>query len=76
LKGENEMELAELKESMYKLVESSMGKKKLKAGDIKKHYRNEGVAEDAVKEALKELVDEGKLIYTYFGGSYVEIPPK
>ncbi|HMK43779.1 MAG TPA: hypothetical protein VK445_06540 [Dissulfurispiraceae bacterium] len=71
------MELAELKENMYKLVESSMGKKKLKAGDIKKHYRAAGTAaEDQVKEALKELVDEGKLIYTYFGGSYVEIPPK
>jgi len=25
---------------------------------------------------LKDLVDEGRLIYTYFGGSYVEIPPK
>ncbi len=25
--------------------------------------------EDLVKEGLKELVDEGKLIYTYFGGS-------
>jgi len=70
------MDVAEMKEKIYALVESSMGKKKLKAGDIKKHFRAEGVEEDLVKEGLKELVDEGKLIYTYFGGSYVEVPPK
>ena len=70
------MEKEELKKKMYELVEKSMGKKKLKAGDIKKTFRAEGIGEDEVKAALKDLVDEGKLIYTYFGGSYVEIPPK
>lgn len=70
------MDVAEMKEQIYKLVESSMGKKKLKAGDIKKHFRAAGVDEELVKEGLRELIDEGKLIYTYFGGSYVEIPPQ
>lgn len=70
------MEKAELKQKIYELVEKSMGKKKLKGGDIKKTFKAEGIAEDEIKDALKELVDEGKLIYTYFGGSYVEIPPK
>ncbi len=70
------MDVAEMKEKIYTLVESSMGKKKLKAGDIKKHFRTEGVEEELVKEGLRELIDEGRLIYTYFGGSYVEVPPK
>ncbi len=70
------MEKAELVQKIYELVEKSTGKKKLKAGDIKKTFRAEGLADDEIKEALKELMDEGKLIYTYFGGSYVELPPK
>ena len=70
------MEKAELKQKIYDLVEKSMGKKKLKGGDIKKTFKAEGLSEEEIKDALKDLMDEGKLIYTYFGGSYVEIPPK
>jgi hypothetical protein len=70
------MEKAELVQKIYDLVEKSTGKKKLKAGDIKKAFRPEGLSDDEIKAALKELMDEGRLIYTYFGGSYVEIPPK
>jgi len=71
------MEKEEVKNKIYALVEKSIGKKKLKSSDIQKTVSAEaGVSRDEVKEALKDLVDEGKLIYTYFGGSYVEIPPK
>ena len=71
------MDKAELKQKIYSLVEQSMGKKKLKQSDIEKKISEEtGVSRQEVKEALKELMDEGKLIYTYFGGSFVEIPPK
>ena len=71
------MEKEEVKQKIYALVEKSIGKKKLKSSDIQKTVSAEaGVSRDEVKEALKDLVDEGKLIYTYFGGSYVEIPPK
>lgn len=71
------MDKAELKQKIYSLVEQSMGKKKLKQSDIEKKISEEtGVTRQEVKEALRELMDEGKLIYTYFGGSFVEIPPK
>jgi len=71
------MDKAELKQKIYSLVEQSMGKKKLKQSDIEKKISEEtGVSRQEVKEALRELMDEGKLIYTYFGGSFVEIPPK
>ncbi len=71
------MDKAELKQKIYSLVEQSMGKKKLKQSDIEKKISEEtGVSRQEVKEALRELIDEGKLIYTYFGGSFVEIPPK
>ncbi len=71
------MEKEEVKEKIYALVEKSIGKKKIKSSDIQKTISTElAITRDDVKAALKDLVDEGKLIYTYFGGSYVEIPPK
>ena len=71
------MEKEEVKQKIYALVEKSIGKKKLKSSDIQKTVSAEaGISRDEVKDALKDLVDEGKLIYTYFGGSFVEIPPK
>ncbi len=27
-----------------------------------------------IKFAIKDLIDGGRLVYTYFGGSYIEIP--
>ncbi len=71
------MEKEDIKEKIYALVEKSLGKKKLKSSDIQKTISAEaGISRDEVKDALRDLIDEGKLIYTYFGGSFVEIPPK
>ncbi|WP_333652611.1 hypothetical protein [Dissulfurispira sp.] len=71
------MEKEEVKKKIYELVEKSTGKKKLKPSDIQKTISAEaGISRDEVKDALKDLIDEGRLIYTYFGGSFVEIPPK
>lgn len=71
------MEKEEVKKKIYELVEKSTGKKKLKSSDIQKTISAEaGISRDEVKDALKDLIDEGRLIYTYFGGSFVEIPPK
>ncbi len=71
------MDKEELKKIIYEMVEKSMGKKKLKQSDIlKKVSAEHGVDKSEVKAALRELLDSGQLIFTYFGGSYVEIPPK
>ncbi len=71
------MEKEEVAQKIYELVEKSVGKKKLKSSDIQKTIATEtGVTRDEVKAALRDLVDSGKLIYTYFGGSFVEIPPQ
>ena len=44
------------------------------------NYYNEILAQKfgpiARSEAIKELIEEGKLVYTYFGGSYIEVPHK
>ena len=70
------MDAQELQNKIYELVEKNMGKKKMKAGDLKKAMVAEGAAEDEVKAAIRELVDGGKLVYSYFGGSFLEVPHK
>lgn len=67
---------AELVEFIYKLVEAAQGKKQLKAMDLHKAVIKEHPDQNKndVKMAIKELIDGGRCVYTYFGGSFVEIP--
>lgn len=66
----------ELCEFIYQMVEKAQGKKQLKAMDIQKAVLKEYPDQDKneVKFAIKELIDSGRCVYTYFGGSFVEIP--
>ena len=67
----------ELQEAMFKMVERDAGQKKYKPGDVKKamiaHFGDD-VDKKMIKLAIRALVEEGRLVYTYFGGSYLEIP--
>jgi hypothetical protein len=67
---------AELVEFIYKLVEAAQGKKQLKAMDLTKAVikAHPDINKNDVKMAIKELIDGGRCVYTYFGGSFVEIP--
>ena len=70
------MEKEELKDKIFAFVQAAKGKKKLKEKDIIKGISAEtGEAADAVKKAMREMIDVGKLMYSYGGGSSsVEIP--
>ncbi len=70
------MEKEELKNKIYAFCEAAKGKKKLKEKDIIKGVSAEqSVEPDEVKKALREMIDVGKLMYSYGGGaSSVEIP--
>ncbi|MDP3182818.1 MAG: hypothetical protein Q8M54_08390 [Desulfobaccales bacterium] len=67
---------AELVEHIYKMVEAASGKRQLKASDLWKAVLKEHSELDKkdVQTAIKELIDGGRCVYTYFGGSYVELP--
>ena len=69
----------EVADAMFQLVEQAHGVKKLKAMDLTKSmlelYGDE-VDKKLCKKAIKQLIDSGRCVYTYFGGSYVEIPHK
>ena len=65
-------------EGMYQLVKEFQGKKKFKAHDLTvAMIQKFGEAEcDKLlcKTAIRSLMDSGRCVYTYFGGSYIEIP--
>ncbi|HKN20136.1 MAG TPA: hypothetical protein VJX73_01905 [Terracidiphilus sp.] len=69
-----------LAEEMHQLVAECAGKKNLKAGDlIKEMIARHGEAacsKDDCKKAIRMLIDSGRCIYSYLGGSYIQLPPK
>ena len=67
----------ELANAMYKMIKDAAGMKKFKAGDLIKAMAEtygDRVDKKSCKEAIKELINSGKCVYTYFGGSFIEIP--
>ena len=67
----------EIADAMYKMVKDATGQKKLKAMDLTKAmmqlYPDE-VDKKMCKEAIKSIINSGRCVYTYFGGSYIELP--
>jgi hypothetical protein len=68
----------QLADDMYAVVEESAGKRKLKAGDLKKamkdKYGADEISSKDVKAGIKLLIDSGRCVYGYFGGSSIELP--
>ena len=68
----------ELAEAMFRMISGAQGLRKLKPNDVSKamieHFGPERCSKEACKEAIRQLVDPGRCIYTYFGGSYIELP--
>jgi len=69
----------EIADGMYEMVKEYQGRKKFKAGDLTKAMIEKfGDAEcdkKLCKAGIRMLMDSGRCIYTYFGGSFIEIPP-
>lgn len=69
----------EVADAMYKLVKEAAGLRQLKAMDLIKSMRElfgDEVDKKLCKEAIKSLINSGRCVYTYFGGSYIELPHK
>ena len=65
---------------MYELVESTYGKKDLKPMDITKEmidqFGEDEVDKKMCKKAIRVLIDSGRCIYKYAGGSFVTLPER
>jgi len=69
----------EVADAMFKMVSDAQGQKKLKPGDLTKamiQIFGDQVDKKLCKAAIKELVNNGRCVYTYFGGSFIELPHK
>ena len=67
----------EVADAMFNMVKEAQGQKKLKPMDLTKAMNEifgDEVDKKICKGAIKQLVDSGKLVYTYFGGSFLELP--
>ncbi len=72
------VDINQVAEEMFKMVEEVHGVKKYKPGDVfkamvKKHG-DEGLTKKDCKAAMRILIDSERLVYTYFNGSWVELP--
>jgi hypothetical protein len=67
-----------LADEMFAMVKECTGKRKLKAGDLTKamiaKHGESACDKEACKKAIRILIDSGRCIYTYLGGSYIELP--
>ncbi len=69
----------EIAETMFTMVKDAFGVKKYKPMDLTKamvQMFGDDVDKKTCKEAIKLLVNSGRCVYTYFGGSFLEIPHK
>jgi hypothetical protein len=69
----------EVATAMLELVTSTHGKKNLKAMDLTKamieKFGGEACDKALCKQAIRQLIDSGRCIYSYVGGSYITLPP-
>jgi hypothetical protein len=75
-----EISVETLAEEMYQMVAECAGKRNLKPLDlikatVGKHGEGGCDIEDC-RKAIRLLIDSGRCIYTYFGASYIQLPPK
>ena len=69
----------EVADAMFEMVKEYHGKKKFKASDLTKamiqKFGDAEVDKKFCKAAIRTLMDSGRCVYTYFGGSFIELPP-
>jgi predicted polyphosphate/ATP-dependent NAD kinase len=71
-----DVSIEQLADDMFELVSSAAGQKKLKAGDLTKAMKEKygDLSRADTKAAIKQLIDSGRCVYGYFGGSSIELP--
>ena len=70
----------EIADAMFEMVKEYAGKKKVKASDLTKamiqKFGDDECDKKLCKTAIRTLMDSGRCVYTYFGGSFIEVPHK
>lgn len=78
--AEGEVTAEDVAEAMYNMIAQDMGKKKYKPTDLTKgmieRFGADKCSKKLCKEAIRKLIDSERCVYSYFGGSFIEIPHK
>ncbi|MBI4705261.1 MAG: hypothetical protein HY744_29485 [Deltaproteobacteria bacterium] len=64
-------------DAMFQMVKECDGKKNLKASDLTKAMIAKfggNVDKDHCRRAIRLLMDSGRCVYSYFGGSFITLP--
>ncbi|HZD59398.1 MAG TPA: hypothetical protein VE439_02950 [Anaerolineae bacterium] len=72
-----EITTEQLADDMYEIVAENAGKKKLKSTDLTKAMTakyGDQISKQDCKDAIKLLINSGRCVYGYFGGSSIELP--
>jgi hypothetical protein len=68
----------EVANAMFDMISRDAGKKKYKAPDLHKamieKFGEDKCDKTLCKGAIRQLIDSGRCVYTYFGGSFIEVP--
>ncbi|TKJ40799.1 hypothetical protein CEE37_07495 [candidate division LCP-89 bacterium B3_LCP] len=68
----------EIADAMFDLVKEATGMRKLKPIDLTKTiveaFADRGADKKMCKTAIRQLIESERCVYTYFGGSYIELP--
>ena len=74
------MTVEEVADAMYDMVKDYHGKKNVKAMDLikamKEKFGEDKCDKKLCKKAIRELMDTGRCVYSYVGGSYIVLPPE
>jgi len=68
-----------LADEMFALISEYAGKRNLKAGDLTKEMiarHGDACSRDDCKLAIRSLIESSRCVYSYLGGSYIQLPPK
>ncbi len=69
--------IEQLADEMFEMVKRDTGVKKYKSMDLQKAMAKkygDDIDKSMCKGAVRALIDSGRCVYTYFGGSFIEIP--
>lgn len=68
---------SQIADEMYELVKEYAGKKRFKSSDLTKEViakHGDVVNKKDCKAAIRELMDSGRCVYGYAGGSFIALP--
>ena len=75
-----EISIETIAEDMYQMVAEYAGKKNLKPGDLTKamiaKHGDANCSKDDCRQAIRIIIESGRCVYSYLGGSYIQLPPK